>query len=41
MDDLTKHPVMQRWWAHMKDIMAANPDGSPVTAPLVEMFHLE
>src|SRR3974390_2056111 len=41
MDDLPLHPVMQRWWAHMKDIMAANPDGSPVTAPLVEMFHLE
>jgi L-rhamnose mutarotase len=41
MDDLTKNPVMQRWWAHMKDIMAANPDGSPVTAPLIEMFHME
>jgi L-rhamnose mutarotase len=41
MDDLTKHPVMQRWWAYMKDIMAANPDGSPVTAPLIEMFHME
>jgi len=25
----------------MKDIMAANPDGSPVTAPLIEVFHLE
>ena len=41
MDDLTKHPVMQRWWAYMKDIMAANPDGSPVTAPLAEVFHLD
>ena len=41
MNDLTKHPAMRRWWAHMKDIMAANPDGSPVTAPLVEVFHLE
>ena len=41
MNDLTKHSVMQRWWAHMKEIIAANPDGSPVTAPLVEMFHLE
>jgi L-rhamnose mutarotase len=41
MDELPLHPVMQRWWAHMKDIMAANPDGSPVTAPLVEMFHLD
>ena len=33
MDEVPQHPVMQRWWAHMKDIMAANPDGSPVTAP--------
>jgi L-rhamnose mutarotase len=41
MDDLPDHPVMRRWWDFMKDIMAANPDGSPVTAPLVEMFHLE
>jgi len=41
MEDLTKHPVMQRWWAYMKDIMAANPDGSPVTAALIEVFHLE
>ena len=41
MDDLPSHPVMRRWWAHMKDIMAANPDGSPVTAPLDEVFHLE
>ena len=41
MDALPGHPVMRRWWAHMADIMAANPDGSPVTAPLEEMFYLE
>jgi L-rhamnose mutarotase len=41
MDDLPEHPVMRRWWAFMKDIMAANPDGSPVTAPLAEVFHLD
>ena len=41
MNDLPKHPVMQRWWAHMKDIMAFNPDGSPASVPLVEMFHLD
>src|ERR1700727_1708077 len=41
MGEVTKDSVMRRWWAHMKDIMAANPDGSPVTTPLVEMFHLE
>ncbi len=41
MDELALDPVMRRWWAHMKDIMAANADGSPRTAPLVEMFHLD
>ncbi len=40
MDDLPAHPVMQRWWAHMGDIMETNPDGSPVAIPLVETFHL-
>jgi L-rhamnose mutarotase len=40
MDALPAHPVMRRWWDHMKDIMRANPDGSPVSAPLQEMFHL-
>jgi L-rhamnose mutarotase len=41
MDDLAAHPVMKRWWAFMKDIMAANPDGSPRTARLAEVFHLD
>jgi L-rhamnose mutarotase len=40
MDILASHPVMRRWWDHMKDIMRANPDGSPVAIPLIEMFHL-
>ena len=40
MDGLLADPLMKRWWDHMKDIMRANPDGSPVAAPLVEMFHL-
>ena len=41
MDALPLHPVMRRWWAHMADIMKANADGSPLTAPLTEMFYLE
>lgn len=40
MDDLPNHPVMKRWWAHMGDIMATNPDGSPVAIPLVETFYM-
>jgi L-rhamnose mutarotase len=37
---LPAHPVMQRWWAHMADVMATNPDGSPMVTPLIPMFHL-
>ena len=41
MDALPQHPVMQRkWWQHMKDVMRANPDGSPVAIALEEMFSL-
>jgi L-rhamnose mutarotase len=31
----------RRWWAHMKDLMFTNPDDSPVTSDLVEVFHLD
>lgn len=41
LDDLPKHPVMQRWWAFMGDIMATNPDNSPVSKPLKEVFFLK
>jgi L-rhamnose mutarotase len=37
---LPGHPIMRRWWDFMKDIMRANPDGSPIVVPLAEMFHL-
>src|SRR5689334_14246185 len=40
MKDLAKHPLMQKWWLYMKDIMAHNPDNSPVSIPLKEMFHM-
>ncbi|HAD12299.1 MAG TPA: L-rhamnose mutarotase [Saprospirales bacterium] len=40
LDELPKHPVMQRWWAYMADIMATNPDQSPVSVPLKEVFYL-
>ena len=40
MADLPSDPVMKRWWAHMADIMATNPDNSPVEKPLVTMFHM-
>lgn len=40
MADLPRHPVMQKWWAYMGDIMRTNPDGSPVAVDLVETFYL-
>jgi len=33
-------PVVARWWEYMKDIMDTNPDNSPVTIPLEEVFYL-
>ena len=32
--------VCQRWWKFMSDVMPANPDSSPVSASLREIFHL-
>ncbi|AUW46916.1 L-rhamnose mutarotase [Rhizobium leguminosarum] len=40
MASLPDHPVMKKWWAHMADIMATNPDNSPVQSDLVTVFHL-
>jgi len=34
-------PECQRWWQHMGDLMPSNPDHSPVSSPLKEVFHLE
>ena len=39
--DLGQNPVVQEWWAYMADIMETNPDNSPVTIPLAEVFYLE
>jgi L-rhamnose mutarotase len=33
--------VCQRWWVHMRDIMPSNPDNSPVTENVVEVFHMD
>ena len=40
LDNLPAHPVMQKWWAYMKDIMESNPDNSPVSVQLKEVFYL-
>lgn len=33
--------VCRRWWAFMKDVMPSNPDNSPVSIELKEVFHLD
>jgi L-rhamnose mutarotase len=33
--------VCRRWWRHMKEVMPANPDDSPVSSALREVFHIE
>ena len=33
--------ITQRWWDMMADIMEVNPDNSPVSIPLPELFHLD
>jgi L-rhamnose mutarotase len=40
MAALPGYPVMQRWWAHMADIMETTPDNEPVAIPLVTLFHM-
>jgi L-rhamnose mutarotase len=40
LDTLPHNPVMQKWWHYMKDIMETNPDHSPVSVPLQELFYL-
>jgi L-rhamnose mutarotase len=32
--------VCQRWWKYMREIMPSNPDDSPVSRELREVFHI-
>jgi L-rhamnose mutarotase len=40
MDDLPGHPVMQKWWAHMADIMESNNNHEPKVTALELVFHM-
>ncbi|MFN8091745.1 MAG: L-rhamnose mutarotase [Vicinamibacteria bacterium] len=33
--------VCRRWWRHMRELMPSNPDDSPVSRELREVFHIE
>ena len=39
-ENLPNSPIMKKWWAYMKDIMDSNPDNSPVSTPLKEVFFM-
>ncbi|MTK52829.1 L-rhamnose mutarotase [Paludibacter sp.] len=39
--DLGSTEIVQKWWAYMADIMETNPDNSPVSIPLPELFYME
>lgn len=39
--DLGDNPIVQKWWAYMTDIMDTNPDNSPISIPMEEVFHMD
>jgi L-rhamnose mutarotase len=39
--ELGSTAIVQKWWAYMADIMETNPDNSPVSVPLREVFFLK
>jgi L-rhamnose mutarotase len=40
-DAIAQTMECRRWWAHMRDLMPTNPDDSPRSTPLREVFHLD
>jgi len=39
--DLGTEEIVKKWWKYMADIMETNPENSPVTVPLEQVFFLE
>ena len=37
---LGQHEIVQKWWDYMADIMEVNPDNSPVSKEMDELFYL-
>lgn len=40
-NEISKTPACKKWWEYMEPLMDANPDKSPVTINLHEVFHLD
>jgi L-rhamnose mutarotase len=39
-DAIASTDVCRRWWRHMREIMPAHPDATPISRPLREVFRL-
>jgi L-rhamnose mutarotase len=39
--DLGNTEIVKKWWKYMADIMEVNPDNSPVTIPLEQVFYMD
>jgi L-rhamnose mutarotase len=40
-ESIAKTEVCKKWWAHMRELMPSNPDNSPVSRNLNEVFHID
>ncbi len=40
-DAIARTDVCKRWWSHMRDLMPTNPDDSPRSVALREVFHVD
>lgn len=38
--DLASKDIVKKWWDFMADIMEVNPDNSPISVPLEEVFYM-
>lgn len=40
-NEISQTPACKKWWEYMEPLMDTNPDKSPVTIDLHEVFHLD
>ena len=41
LSGLADTPACRKWWQYMKDLMPSNPDSSPISDDLREVFHMD
>lgn len=39
--NIAKTDICKKWWKHMREIMPSNPDNSPISTELKEVFHID